>query len=472
MLDIWESTDEAFVKRFCELHSSISGEFLNPDRVEAYRSKECPYKNYELVRLEIKPHVLNRSGRRQTISAHSVSYVLLTTEEGKTSHNLIPLNEGAESIYEINSVLNLILTKENIQQYIIFYGHLVTRVPFYFFNHISQIQSFLSNMATTEAQRGRETVCGIFASHDGNRLDIEVIEHSHFLLGKYFTLRMPCLYQGKLYVTRLRLSENGMPKMDSDDALTLEGMFDEEENRQYYPLDKNPTLRAECHEKFSKANRVHKTITGTLFVDMWFQILILPLFLFHLFVMLAFGSGDKVIFSYFERLRESNFLNIICLLVGAAGTGIAVFRYTFIEFAIYVKRLVPGIWSQIGDQIEEAQKKAARGLGIVIFTCGNAIEFSLRVVMALSLLLYGLFNAPFSIASFPRINFGQAIVTVLVNIPLLGGLFKYLLGQNSYLFVQYSPVVNNVIKIGVWFMFSTVILGLTRRAVYLATSKE
>ncbi len=53
---------------------------------------------------------------------------------------------------------------------------------------------------------------------------------------------MPALFKGQLYMTTVRVSHDGMCRMLRDRTLQVDGVFDDEENLIYYPLDVQPGL--------------------------------------------------------------------------------------------------------------------------------------------------------------------------------------------------------------------------------------
>src|SRR6266404_5755604 len=471
MLLIWNPVAEGSTQKLCGTHFSLSGEKLDPSKLKAYSSTICPYDGYTLIRLEISPQIISRGGERQTVGCRSVSYVLLATDSSVVEFPLIPLTERGPFIYAINNLLRYSVTRPTAQRYVIFFGHLASRSPFYFFNRLEQIEDLLRSVTAEDKKRAQSTVMGIFGNREGNELNIEVNEHSHFPFADYFTLRMPCIYEGDLYVTRLRLSKTGEIVMDNDDKLNLEGFFDEESNLRYYPLAPSPALRAIQDGVSRKAVRIRNLISNVLLADTALQWLILPWFLFQLFLLVRFHLTDNMILAYFQRLQDSRLLTFVCSLLGISGTCMAVFRYGFIEFAIYLKGLAPSYWSQVASQVEETSRRATNKMGVVLYTVANVFEFGLRTLMALSLLFYGLLNLP-GLPSLPHLNFGQSILIVLFNIPLLGWALEFVIGKAIYNSVQFPGFVNTLAKVVVGFMFSTVILGLIGRLYSLGNKKE
>ncbi|TMH52216.1 MAG: hypothetical protein E6H50_01280 [Betaproteobacteria bacterium] len=355
--------------------------------------------------------------------------------------------------------------------YVTFIGHLYSQAPFYFFDALSQISPLLKGAPETDSEAIRKTVLGIFRSVDGNNLDIEVQEKKHPLLGKYFLLRLPCLYRGALFITRVRVSEDGVVHMDNDDALNVQGIFDDEETFSYYVLDGTQEFARKHAEAVRRLRTRGKVVGWILLSDNVVQWLFLPMFLFTCFVILSLGLENSATIEYLRELTKSFTITSLALLLGFLGTMATAFRFVFIEFIIYVRKYIPSIWSQLADSLDKQQRTAASKMGVVIFTIVNAVEFSVRTVMVLSLLIYGLSNLPLLLLENQGVHFGTAIASVFQSAPLFGDTLASAVSGTTYSIDTYTETVRKALSALTSFMLSTICLGLIGRSTKQAMSE-
>jgi hypothetical protein len=468
VLGIWEATSRSFVEEFCELQASQSGEILDAGFVEIYKSPICPYQKYELLRVVVRPQDVKRSGGDVSVEVDCLSYVLHSLVPNETAFSLLPLRLGSEELYVTNEVLGLRINRENAERYAMLCGLLFSIDPrFTFFSSISQIRPILDGQLSSEQVEGALTkLQAVFTTFDGDRFDCCVVDRSHWILGRYVTLRMPTLYEGHFYVTKLRISDTGQARMDSDEPLSIDGVFDPDGRMPYYPLDKPIAAQALYSKTQKKITRLTKAITRTLLVDKLLHIWLLPVFFFNLLLLFLFGSQDPAIIQFYRRLQTSAVLSNGALFFGTVGVSIAIFRYMFLEFAVYVRNVVPSVWGYLADQLatqyENSSQKRSAILIVVSF-----VELSLLAGMALSFLIYGVSNAIPGLTSLSPLTYSDSIRYM----------FFHLVGVESILGVSASKELSllsddKMVAFLVSFMFTTVILGMVGRQLRLAIAKQ
>lgn len=461
MLAIWNLQDEAATEVFCETHAQQSDERLNPLHVKLYFSEICPYPEFDFARIEITPHILTRAGQRCQISSRCVSYVLVRKPLVTGGHAIIPFQNNSDSLYHINGILQFRVTETNILPYITVYGHVVNNPPFYFISRIDQVTKLCARLIGSDRDRVFNSINALFRVDTKGYLDISANKAKYFLLGNTLSISLPCLHVGNLYVATVKIAANGMPEMVSDNPLQVEGLFDDEQNFNYYVLDRSESLSKEINAYARKSIRARNITVWTLYLDSLLNMWILPLFTFHLFVMLTLGLTGNAIFDYFERIRQSPLLTAAAFSIGAIGTAISIFRYVFLELTNFLRKLVPSVWSYLAAGIEQHSKTALAALGYPAFFVINAIEHSFKILMNLSLLVYGV-DVIFKISN-PILNFGQSVSIVLANIPLVGSFIQKLLFRTPFQVVLLSAPISHATVWLVGFLFSTVFVGLLTR---------
>lgn len=470
MLGIWTLQSQAETDAFCQLHYQESGEQLDPKAVKLYVSDECPYEGYSLTRLELAPQILTRTAGRQTIPGRSVSYALLRTSHVDRGYPIIPLTLTSQNIYDINGILRFRVTPDNLRRYMTFYGHIVTSPPFYFFTRLSQLAPLLQNLPPTEQSRIQTAIAGVFKVDGKGELQIPIDKADYFLLGNTFTFQMPCFHDGALFITKVKISADGIPEMLQDSPLQVEGLFDDERNLNYYPLDSGRTLGEALRAYGRKAQRAHLLSLRTLQFDTILQAWLLPLFVFHLFVLFALGMSGSQVFDYFERLKASSLLTWGAAAIGAIGTAIGLFRYVFLEAMNYVRPLVPSVWAHIAASLEGEARKMSTALGYPMFFLLNALEHGLKILMSTSLLVNGvsLLIQP----AIPALNFGQAVTFVLSRMPLVGGRIGRYLQPTPFAPVVFPEPAAAIAGAFVWFFFAMVFVRLLGRILSAAGKRE
>ncbi|WP_322105834.1 hypothetical protein [Paraburkholderia sp. J41] len=461
MLAIWTLQDEAATAAFCDTHAQQSGERLNPSNVKLYFSETCPYPEFDFARIEITPHILTRAGRRSQISSRCVSYGLLRKPLIAGGHAIIPFQNNSESLYHVNGILQFRVSETNILSYITLYGHIVSNPPFYFISRTNQVSELCARLNDSDRNRVFNSIEALFKVDEKGSLDIPVKKAEYFLLGNTLSILLPCLHAGTLYTATVKMAANGMPDMVSDNPLQVEGLFDDEPNFNYYVLDKSEKLTKEIDAYARKSIRASNITIRTLHLDSLLNMWILPLFAFHLFVILALGLEGNAVFDYFERIRQSTLLTISAFFIGIIGTAISIFRYVFLELTNFLRKLVPSVWSYLAAGIEQQSKNALATLGYPAFFVINALEHSFKILMNLSLLVYGV-DVVFKVSK-PILNFGQSISIVLANIPLVGALIQKVLFHTPFQVVLLPTPISHAVAWFVGFLFSTVFVGLLTR---------
>lgn len=297
MLNIWKPADATFAQQLSDLHYASTGERLDLTYVTVLRSDECPYTHYELLRLEIRPHVISCPAGDAVVSARSISYLLHCT--ATSPHGLIPiipLPFGSTTLYILNHHFRFRISRQNISSYLILFGLLCSETPFYFFDRISLIESMPGSGGLSSETNIKAALPALFQIHTNGQIDINYSEVRHSPSVKTITARLPCLYRGTLWVTSLRISESGIPEMTRDLALNITHLFDEEENYSYYPLDMDGQTAAILVDIPRRINRLNSHIDRIFAVDKWLNIAIMPVFVYHVLILSLLGFYNPALF--------------------------------------------------------------------------------------------------------------------------------------------------------------------------------
>jgi Type IV secretory system Conjugative DNA transfer len=470
MLNMWERTDDSFVREICDLHFSSTGERLDSAQVTVFRSSECPYPYYEILRLEIQPHIIVRPNGHYPLSARSRSYILHATDQTRAKFHLIPLKISHDSLYAINDVLDFQVTQSTLSRYLLLFGITYTTIPFYFFDRSSLIEH-MPGVTSVISDRIKHGITALFSTANDGTIDTSYAIRHHSIFGSRVTARFPCLYRGHIHVAHLRLSQRGRVDMDEDDALNITGLFDDEENLVYYPLDLTSSLDSHLRAAAAHASRFSRYIVMTLLLDFYLSFFILPIFGFQVLLMFLFGLNDYKIFSYFEALKSSSFLSIASLVIGTFIIIVLFGRTIFIGVGRGRKKHAPSIIGTLFLGLRANLEKSRNALGFAPFLTMIIIEYAIRSTMSCILLIYGVF-AVFNINGI-SINFGQTITLFLKSTPGIGELiFPHMLGTNRYTNIDISDYVGKVVSIGIGILFSVAVLGIVGGLIALSRKDE
>lgn len=468
MLDVWTKQPEDVVNEFCSIHEQATGEALNAEKLRLYLCSESPYPGYSLARLELDPQIIRRGTGTQSISSRCISYALYATGTPPNRWKIVPMRRDAANVYHTNGLLGFRASKENITSYLLYIGHLFYNPPFYFFHRLAHLDQLIAHLRPDSQARVRSAVEATFKVLPSGELTLQVDEQSYPLLGRTLTVEVPCLHAGDLYIAKLRVAEDGTPDMFEDRALQVEGVFDEEPNYNYYRLDFPDDLADALAGHQRTIERASLLVVLALKGDAILQVWMLPLFLFHLFVMFAYGLKTSVVDDYFNALKSSTTLLAASWILGSLGVAIAAFRYAFLEATNYLRRIIPSVWSQLAAATEAEAKKQAKQLGYVGFVILNGLEHFLRTFMSLALLFYALSGSDV----LPTMNFGEATVAVISNIPLIGEYGRAMFANSPFASPSIPGVTGKLAAGLVGFLFATVAVGILVRLVLLSRKKD
>jgi hypothetical protein len=201
------------------------------------------------------------------------------------------------------------------------------------------------------------------------------------------------------------------------------------------------------------------------------SVLILPLFLFQLLLLFAYGLSDPSIHSYFEALISSKVLTYFCLIAGGLLVFLTIVRFLILEVLLYLRHIVPNSWTILLGQIERQAKAAVGSMGIVRFTVVSFVEFFLGAFLAISLLFYGLSNSFGALINVHSMNFAEAAISILYSLPLVGSIMHRFFPAGLYEHAYFGSTAPAVLEIGSKFIFTTVVIGIVVRLLSFARSK-
>jgi hypothetical protein len=469
---IWRKEDLAATEAFCRLHRHESGESLDPAKC-SLSTADSPYPHYRVARIELEPQIVKRPAGNATLSAHHMAYALLRTDDSDQGFTIVPIwqttSSSAHNIFEVNKLLDFKVTNDSVLPYMMFFGRAVWHPPFQFFQHLDELSALTVSLPEAERERVATTVLGLFPATTAGALKIDrKIEH-HVVLGDSYTFELPCFYQGRLYVAKCRVSHEGMPYMLEDRPLEVEGLFEAKDDLRIYPLDASPALLGRFQAIKREREQVRTVILTVLSVDTFLQLWLLPLFMFHIVVTFLVGRNSLEVFNYFERLKQSSLLNICALVFGFAGTCVSLFRYVFLEILALLRKRVPSIWTYTADGMEAEFGKAMRA-GKARFAALLALEHFTKTLMSLTLLLLGV--SAISALRLAPLNFGQALVAIGCNIPIIGSAVEWVFRGTPFESVVLPTPESVAIATTVTFLFATIAVGVVRRVLATAAGVQ
>ncbi|SDY24286.1 hypothetical protein [Nitrosomonas sp. Nm58] len=475
MIGDWIQQDIETTEAFCRLHAQESGEKLEPSKVSLFLLQECPYDGYWIARLHIEPQTVFRNNGATAISKRSFTYALLARDGANRKFKLIPIwqttSSGLHNIFEINDILGLYVTSDNVLRYMTFFGQVIWNPPFYFFESVTSLGRLIDSVAD-ESKKDTlvYNVRAVLGIDPDGRIGIRIKSARYPLLGSTVTFEAPCLFKGDLYLAKMRISHYGRPEMDDERRLEASEIYDPDESLDYYPLDFGKELREAMQSAKQRSSRLLRRFSAVLYIDAMLLMWILPLFLFQVYVTLGIGLHGNAIAGYFDHLRYSTFLSVISLVLGCVGIGVAVFRYAFLEILIHLRKLVPSIWTYTATEIESQLRKLKSKLGTPFFFFLIGSEHLIKALMCVTLLLYGVaqFLPPLTEI---QLNFGQALTTTLAATPLVGHTIKNMLSVSDFAPITLPSPFGEVIEAIFGFLISTIIIGIIVRTYHYTNEK-
>lgn len=475
MLSFWRQTSDIETKAFCELHAQVSGEFIEPRKAALYVFHESPYDGYQVVRLHIEPQTIRRYTGNVPVVAKKFTYALLALETSGRPYKIIPIHQagrdGYHNIFSINAVLGLRVTAENAVKYMAFFGYAILTPPFYFIDDIENLDNLLSTLSEGERDAVTHSIRAVLGVDPDGLVHIRVRAKHYPVLGSTYTFEAPCLFQGDLYLSEVRVSGDGRSEMVEDRRLNNSGIYDPDDNLQYYALAPGQDLNNALWQATYRSGRLLRSFQSVIAVDSLLLAWVLPLFVFNVFVVLSIGLHDSTVVDYFQHLRISTSLSIVSLLLGLFGVILAVFRYAFFEALVYLKEAVPGVWTSAANQAEEEFRGITSRLGVPAFLIFSAVEHFAKTLMCVTLLLYGCCQFWPSLLKL-ELNFGQALTTVLAALPLVGSFIESSLAGTLFAPVKLPSLAANATELVLNFLISTVVIGLLARFYHYTKNKN
>lgn len=463
MLSIWRQENSVATQAFCELHARESGETIDPDKATLYVLDECPYEGYCVARLHLEPQTIKRKPGDFRLNARSFTYALVAREGSKKLHKIIPVHQASQgfthNIYQINNLLGLRVTAESALKYMGFFGYAIRTPPFYFLDTIDGPDTPLSNLSEANRETISKNVRALFAVDPDGSLQIPINSKHYPLLGSSYTFEVPCLFEGNLFISRVRVSHDGLAEMDEDRPLSGTEIHDPDESLRYYALDIGPQLHESLQQQEHRSNSLLRKFLAVLKVDSLLLVWVLPLFAFNVFVVLSIGLHDSAIANYFQHLRSSTLLSLISLGLGFVGVVVAVFRYVFLELLARLKKTVPSVWTYTASQVESELRGVTSRLGVPVFLMFSGAEHLAKSLMCVTLLLYGVAQFWPSLLV-GEMGFGQALATTLTAVPLVGSFTGSLFSGTLFEPVTLPALADTILKTSFSFLIGTVIIGI------------
>jgi len=463
MLGIWRQENSEATKAFCELHARESGETIDPDKAALYVLDECPYEGYRVARLHLEPQLIKRKPGDIRLNTSSFTYALVAREGSQKRHKIIPVRQTGQgfthNIYQINAMLGLRITPENAVKYMSFFGYAIRTPPFYFLDNIGGLGTPLSNLSEANKETISKNVRATFGVDPDGSVQLHVKTKRYPLLGSSYTFEVPCLFEGNLFISKIRVSHDGLAEMDEDRPLSGAEIYDPDESLHYYALDIGPELGESLQQQDQRSSSLLRKFLALLKVDSLLLVWVLPLFAFNVFVVLAIGLHDAAIANYFQHIRSSTLLSLISLVLGFVGVVVAVFRYVFLELLARLKKTVPSVWTYTASQVESELRGVTSRLGVPVFLIFSGAEHLAKSLMCVTLLLYGV--AQFWPSLFMNeMSFGQALSTTLAAIPLVGSFAGSVFSGTLFEPFTLPGLADTILKTSFSFLIGTVIIGI------------
>ncbi|PHQ70710.1 MAG: hypothetical protein COB97_04080 [Paracoccus sp.] len=256
--------------------------------------------------------------------------------------------------------------------------------------------------------------------------------------------------------------------MDQDDATAVDGVDQLMPPTQYYPIDNSPKAQSLFADANRKINRPIILFAITQVFEKILGVLTFPVFALLVLMVLIYGTGNNVVFSFLELLSSTNFFSWLALAIGTAMVLGSVVRFFVLELGRLTASLVPNRLTNIFDSTKRIQAAARGKLGLVRFLLITVIEFVVIPVQAATIFTYGAINV---LSASGEANFFESAGLVVTSIPLVPLILTEFYSFSG-VFGLYEVPRQPVLSWGVSVFFASVIAGVVFRLILLSRQDD
>lgn len=394
MHSLWEEMSQNERAVFLNDHELHTKERFDHEKITLEQVNLSFFKDCKLVRAKIAPQeIFIEGGNSVTVKDFRRSYFLYKPRVRIGKDKIVPLENNSSSIRLAYSIFKPKLTKENIVEYVKFFGLIAEgkaegeaegeKRPFLFVDNEGEIP--WSESVDSEAKARFIGSLSARSPHDleTGQFDVGLVEQEPFLLGKIYHLNCPAIYAGHPFSCEMTVAADGAIRMNDDHHIPFDGIAPTHLEDPYYVVQ--PTIELVKHLEFrAKIARLS----------------VVPIFLIYVVLLVAalfsaIGSlavfGDLTLGSLWPEssiwinnaLLSSRWLLSMVLAGSCVALLFQIGQLLFLAFAEYHARHRPG-WGDIlvSQGREKFREKypslGTRFLGITnatAITIGSAILF-------------------------------------------------------------------------------------------------
>lgn len=197
------------------------------------------FPKHDFVEFTILPQTIETSSPRKIIIREKMIFLCLYNHSTKSSKNkFFAFNSHSLVVYQINKKLNVKISKDNVLEYIKFYGYVVRYnfQPFIFITNLNEIH-WKENIVEKDKERLLGAINSYSTITDNKELAIEIETSKSFLLGEVFTFTIPCIWSHKCYSAKVRVNNKGIPDLTEENSLYEDDLLGLDEPPPFFNLE-------------------------------------------------------------------------------------------------------------------------------------------------------------------------------------------------------------------------------------------
>jgi hypothetical protein len=202
-----------------------------------------------------------------------------------------------------------------------------------------------------------------------------------------------------------------------------------------------------------------------LVVETFFTVVLAPLFIFQIISLLALGTSNASLFNYFGAINEIRVIQVLAIPIILIIVLSFFLRFAYLEIAGYVASAGPTLFGQLAGQTMRHQQVAQQKMGFIWFAIYNAFEFGVRAFFVATLALYAVGGPVLTMLSGRAMNFGEAIISSLFNIPLIGWMLQRFIDAGLYSGAIRFSGQNAVLETAIVAIYSVVAIGVISKTI-------
>ncbi|MDF1793989.1 MAG: hypothetical protein P1U88_18900 [Thalassobaculaceae bacterium] len=466
MLNIWKPVPAELSASILDWLEEKTGEALARDKVELTRCASQPYDSYVFMRADLGSQwVLNQrdESRKYGILEHSFSFLMAQIINGEV-RNVVPLRADREDLYCFNRMVDLEVTEENLLDYLVVLGqvHRGYRDSFHFIKNLGDLGDVLALVGEEQREKVEHVLSGLYGIDNENSLKIQYETKSYPFLGKSFKINLPAVYDGDLFVSKIRVSNKGYVEMDDDERTAITQLNIVKYPEVYYRLDRPEETDLIFSQIGSQIGKAENLVVKVFLAEKVISILLFPTFAVFIVIMLALGVSDQQAQGFFDRVSEITFLNVTSMVLGVVMLLVAAARFGVLQLMRFTAKLVPNRSTLMFINFRNLMTGQRQKLGNILFFGLFLLELILLAFPAFSMFVYGTLNL-FGISD---VNFFESFLFVIWSLPGMSFLFA-----DGITVGLYSVPPNTYMSWFVSFFITTVFVGFMFNILWTVRSK-